>query len=84
MVKTHGDAPVSHAAFRVNLIYGGKSFFGFVVPERVKQSRSAIELLLGRGVAGDGKLNLTKFFRSVVPMHLHLLRAGSLKAENHE
>jgi hypothetical protein len=50
----------------------------------VKQSRGAIELLLGGGVAGHSKVNLTKFFRSVVPMHLHLLRAGSLKAENRE
>jgi hypothetical protein len=84
MVETHGYAPVSHAAFRVNLINSGKSFFRFVVPERVNQSRGAIELLLGRDVAGDGKLDLTKFFRSVVPMHLHLLRAGSLKTENHD
>ncbi len=54
--QAHGHAPVRHGAFRVLLLYLEKSFFRFLVPERVQQGDTFFESLLSVGCARDGEM----------------------------
>src|SRR5207253_10522780 len=61
MVVAHCDAPVGHAALRVGEgNFGERLFSGFIF-EGMEPGDRAIELLLGRGGAGDWEINLPKF-----------------------
>src|SRR5437660_6410543 len=61
MVVAHRDAPVSHAALRVGDGNFGERLFSRFILERMEPGDRVVELLLGRGGAGDWEIDSPKF-----------------------
>ena len=72
--QSHGNAPVGHGAARVGFNHLLERFPRLRVGHVVEQRNRMIELFLRRGRAGNRKIDLSKFFGTVVSMHA--LRTG--------
>jgi hypothetical protein len=83
MIKTHRDSPVAHAALRISLRDFGESFRGFFVPKGMQEGDRAIELLLRRTIARDGKVDAAEFFSHLMFVLIHLLRSQRKGKKKH-
>ena len=78
--QAHGDAPVAHRAVRVRLGDGGERLHRLEVPERVQERDPALERLLHRRIAGDGKRHLP----DLVTRRLRRRRRDHEKSDNRQ
>src|SRR5258705_12683675 len=62
MIVTHRDAPVPHAASRINDRNFSERLFSLFILERMKPGDCPIELHLGLMVTGDAEVDLSELF----------------------
>src|SRR5215213_4749491 len=85
MVITHCDAPVAHAALRIDDGNFRESFLSFLVFERMKPRDCMIELLLRLWDTRCVETDLAQLFCAIVRVRMHLLRShrSDVKEKRH-